>query len=227
MSLEELAKKTGMSEQYLDAIVSDVRSRLPAFPYVRQSLMRMADLFGLPRETLISTYRREFADKLSGSEDQLPSNRFALPSNRRRYLIGSGALVLIILGYLVSRTSFFGQAHLTLDTLPAGAEPLVTTTSTILLVGSVDPGDKLLVNGQAVPVADDGRFSTQYALAPELNNITFSVQRFLGSALTTTRQVYYDGTVATSSEQMIEDEPSEVGTVSTTDATATDEEVTQ
>ncbi len=188
----DLAKKTGAPEQYLEALMAGEIRRLPAFPYVRPHLVKIAEALSLPAGTLTSKYKEEFAAMHSGSGDRLPSNRFALPSHRRGYFIGAIAIAVFVVLYLISRSGFFGQPQLTIEIPPAAPSPFLTTTSTIVLSGRTDPGDSLFVNGQHVAVATDGTFSKEYQLLPEINMITFSAKRFLGREVTVTRQVYFD-----------------------------------
>lgn len=197
IKMEELVKKTNIPEQYLDAIINDVRTRLPAFPYVRVHLTRLAALLGLPPELVLTRYRQEFAEKTSGRADMLPGNRFALPSGRRRYLLGGGAIIAIVLVIIISRSGFFGSPHLTIDMPPVGGDPFITTSSTILLSGRVDAGDKLTINGQPVATGETGIFESQYQLVPEINIIEFTTKRFLGRQFSLIRQVYYEEQIST------------------------------
>jgi hypothetical protein len=195
--MEELVKKSGIPEQYLDAIINDVRTRLPAFPYIRVHLNRIAVLLGLPPERLLAQYRKEFSEKQSGGADALPGNRFALPSGFKRYVSAAVVVVVVLMIIAISRSGFFGIPHLTISMPPAGSDPFITNSSTIILSGRVDEGDKLLINGQDVATGKDGVFSSQYPLTSEINVIEFTTKRFLGRELSITRQVYYDEPTST------------------------------
>lgn len=190
--LEEVAKKTGMPEQYLDAIINNVRTRLPAFPYVRAHLVRLASLLGLPAEVLLEKYRTEFAEKVSGGSDMLPGNRFALPSGRRQYLIITAVITGLLIIYGISRTGFLGRPQLVITMPPVGVDPFITASATIALAGSISGNDKLLINGQPVATDDQGAFLKEYPLTPEINIFEFSATRFLGREARVTRQVYYE-----------------------------------
>jgi hypothetical protein len=206
--MEELVKKTGIPEQYLDAIVNDIRTRLPALPYIRSYLVKMAELLGLPPTLLLDRYRKEFSEKTSGGADTLPGNRFALPSGRQRFFIGAGVVAAIIVVYIISRSGFFGAPHLAIDMPPPDKETfIVSGSSTIMLAGRVDPGDKLFINGQEVATGEDGIFSKEYQLLPELNIIEFTTKRFLGRELTVRRQVYYEEPTSTPALRTPKKEP--------------------
>jgi hypothetical protein len=188
----EVAKRSGINEQYVDALISGDISKLPAFPYIRGGLISLAGLLGLPAELLVNKYREEFMQMRSGSGDKLPGNRFALPSYRREYLIGAGVLGILSLIFWISQSGFFGQPALSIITPPAQPSPFIVSTSTYLLSGRIDPGDILSINGQHSPVQSDGTFKKEIQLIPEINVIEFTTKRFLGREIKEVRQIYLD-----------------------------------
>ncbi len=192
LSLAEMIQKTGTPAGYVDAILNDVRSRLPGFPYIRIFLVRIAETLGLSAEVLIQAYKREFGEKISGLGDRLPSNRFALPSGRRRYLLILGALAGVVVTYGVLRSGLASKPALLIVVPPASADAFLTHSSTIQLAGRIGLSDTLLINGQAVPTDPQGNFTSDYQLLPEINLIEFSSHRFLGGTTSQLRQVYLD-----------------------------------
>lgn len=192
LKVKDVIEKTGIPESYLDAVLNDKRDKLPAFPYIRIYLIKIAELLGMNASEVVAEYKREFSDKVSGSRDTLPRNRFALPSSRKRYLIVGGVLALIILTYTLTNSGFFGRPHLLLTMPPQDSEDVyVIETPVIQLAGQIESGDKLLINDQEIPVSSEGVFSLEYPLEPELNTIEFTVSRFLGKEIQVTRHVYY------------------------------------
>lgn len=188
----EVAKRSGIAEQYIEALLSGDTARLPAFPYIRAGLIAFADAIGLPSEVLMSKYRQEFAAMRSGASDKLPGNRFALPSYRREYVIGGALLACILIGFWVSRSGFFGKPTLIIVTPPAEPSPFIVASSTLTLTGRIDPGDMLTINGQHTPVQGDGSFAKEVQLLPEINVIEFTTKRFLGRQVKEVRQIYVD-----------------------------------
>jgi hypothetical protein len=180
-------------------------------------------VLGLPPDLLLSKYRQEFLEKISGGGDALPGNRFALASGMRRYLIIAGAIAAFLILYSIGRSGFLGQPHITIDMPPVGQDPYITTSSTVLLAGHADAGDTLLINGQPVPVDQTGAFSREYPLLPEINIIEFSAKRFLGREITITRQVYYEEPTSTpaaakASKKIVVPAPSSKEAATTTDS---------
>ncbi len=187
---ERTASLTGIPEQYIIAILEDKKDKLPPLPYIRGYLLKLADALEMSREEILQMYKNEFIEKVSGSADRLPGNRFALPSFKRRWIFIVLGLALIILGFSFSGR-IFGQPRLDLTMPDPNENPYLVGSPTITLTGRIDPGDELLINNQPATVDATGAFSKEYRLDPELNTITFTVKRFLGKELTVTKQVYY------------------------------------
>ncbi len=207
---EKIIAQTSMPAAYFEALITGQPHRLPAYPYLRAYLYSLADLLGISREELVAAYKRDFSEKFSGAHDKLPGNRFALPMNKRRYLVTGGVALLLIVVYVISHSGFFGTPSLRLDIPPAAPDPYIVEAQIIELKGAIEPGDTLLVNGQDVPVAVDGAFTRLHSLSPELNSIEFVVRRFLGKEIRIVRQVYYQEAASSStdgSESMGEDLP--------------------
>jgi hypothetical protein len=214
LRIEDVVKKTGMPEQYLDAIINTVRTRLPAFPYIRVYLIRLAALLGIEQGLLLAKYKAEFSDKISGQGDTLPGNRFALRGGWRRYASLGSVIVGLIIVYGVSRSGMFRSPLLTIDNPPLGKEPFsIVSTASITLSGSIEPGDTLTINGQPLAPQQDGRFTREYQLAPELNIIEFKVKRFLGGEVEATRQVYYDKPSSTPATVLKKERPATLESV--------------
>lgn len=194
LEMETVLKKAQFPEHYFDAILTEQHEKLPAFPYMRNHLVDLAKELELEPEKVLSLYKKEFSEKISGENDKLPGNRFALPSSKKVVGISVTLVVLLILSYVFLTSSFFGRPNIQLTFPPANPDPFISAKKTITLSGSVGSRDSLRINGQAITVQDDGTFLTEYPLQPELNSISFEAKRFLGSTTRLVRQVYYDAT---------------------------------
>jgi hypothetical protein len=192
LTAKDVVNATGIPEQYLDAILNDQRNRLPAFPYIRVYLVKVAEVLGLDPNEVILEYKTEFTSLISGSADTLPGNRFALPSSKKKYLIIGGIVGILLIGFILKNVGFFSQPRLVLIMPPIDSrDPFIVESSTIMLSGKIESGDKLTINNQITPVEFDGTFTMRYDLDPELNHIEFRVSRFLGEDLLVTKKVFY------------------------------------
>jgi hypothetical protein len=189
IGVDRLQSLTEIPSHFLDALLISDFENLPAKPYVRGYLVKLADVLDLDEGELISIYENEFL-KSSGASDALPSNRFALPKfNYKKLLLP--ALALLIIVYVAIFALRSRTPYLEIISLPASSEAVVVSSPEVLLEGRVKPGDSLFVNEEEVPVDGAGRFAYEYALEPELNTLVFEVKRFLGKEIRVTRQVFY------------------------------------
>lgn len=186
---EKLSQLTGIPIHYLQAIENHDLSKLPATPYVRGYLKKIAHALHLNHEELWKIYEQESDLKSSGPHDRLPINRFAIkPINKRYWIAG---IVLIVMSTYVGFQirSYFDDPFLRIaepnEQTTAIAEPIIT------LAGQIYPKDKLLINGVETLADQQGNFQTTYNLQPGLNTIEFKVKRLLGKETIINRQVLY------------------------------------
>ncbi len=187
---EKLAQLTGISGHYLIAIENLEITKLPAAPYVRGYLKKIAAALHLNFEDLWKMYEKELTFKSSGAHDRLPTNRFAIqPINKKYWVFGAIGIILLVYLILNLRT-FFGAPLLTIanPVEPTSASPV----SVITLAGTINPKDKLTINGEETLGDDNGAFEKNYNLQPGLNTIEFKVQRLLGKENVIIRNVLYE-----------------------------------
>jgi len=188
-TLDKLRRETGIAERYLTALLEGNHANLPASPYVRAYLIKLASLLDLDAHALWGQYRADLGTHTSGPEDKLPINRFALKKANRSWLIAGVFIILFLIYGVANINRFLGRPNLTLSN-PA-VETLVTTANIITLSGSIDPEDKLVIDGEQIVTDSSGNFSTEYSLAPGLNRIEFSVKKLLGKEIKISRTVIY------------------------------------
>lgn len=190
LSVERLSEQTGIAERHLESLVKGAFDKLPAAPYVRGYLGKLAPFLGMESRELWRLYRAELDPKSSGPQDRLPSNRFVIRQtiSRRAVVIGVAAVLLALyLGTNLGR--LLGEPLLRI-TNPV-AETTVIATNTILLTGQVNPRDKLLIDDEETYADASGNFEQPYTLQPGLNTVTFTARRLLGKEVTHTRQIIY------------------------------------
>ena len=191
LTAERLGEQTGIAERHIDSLLKGTFEKLPAAPYVRGYLGKLAPLVGMESQELWRLYREELAPKSSGPLDRLPSNRYVIRSRVSRRTIALGAIAVIIVVYLsFNLNRLIGQPPLRIE-YPF-AETITVDTDTVMLTGAVDPRDTLSINGEEIPVDAEGRFEKSQRLEPGLNTMVFSVKRLLGREITETRRVIYE-----------------------------------
>ncbi len=192
INLERLSQITNIPSRYLEAIQNLDTGKLPAAPYVRGYLKKIAAALNLNSAELWQLYEKELAPKSSGAFDKLPINRFAIQSLGKKGIL-VGLIVLFALVYiLINAGNLFGAPPLAI-TNPAAAT-LMAAEPVIVLEGKFDPKDKLTINDEERLGDAQGNFSIPFNLQPGLNTVEFKVKRFLGKETVITKQVLYQPT---------------------------------
>lgn len=194
LDVKKLSEMTDIPVHYLSAFSSGDPKKLPASPYVRGYLAKIADILKIDVDSLLEAYKQEtllWPAKSSGPEDKLPLNRFALKSKRKIAIIGvfiTGILVILI--FLAFQFSgFLGNPQIEI-TSPA-ENNIVVNSSMIKLSGITNPKDKLTINNEEVLAESDGRFEKNFSLQPGPNAVEFKIKRFLGKEITVIKIITY------------------------------------
>lgn len=197
LTTPKLAEATGVAERIIELLLTERFEELPAAPYVRGYLMKIAETLGTDGEMLWDAYGKYHREiRRAGQMDVLPANRFALPRVSRKFLLG-GVVALVIIGFVVSRFFFGRQTFVFEVNIP---EALVVATSTYILEGNVRAGDQLTVNGVTITLQSDGTFTHEWNLVDGFNTLRFSVIRPLEGEREFVKQIFYEMPNATSTE---------------------------
>lgn len=186
---KKLAELTGIPERYIEALAEGRDQVLPPAPYVRGYITKLSLVLDFDKESMWRLYQSDARIHRSGQADKLPSNRFAVRTIDKRWLIG-GLVGLFLVFYLSTNVyQMFNAPDLRIN-FPA-TETLVWKQSAITLRGVVESVNTLTINGVEVYVSKDGKFEKDYGLQPGLNTIEFVAKKFLGQTTTVVRQVIY------------------------------------
>ena len=188
-SAKKLSEDTGIPQRYIDNLLEGNFSDMPAAPYVRGYLAKIAALLEMSGEELWTSYKEEEDVKSSGSKDKLPTNRFAIKTANKKVLVLAAILIAVGVYLILNINNLLGQPRLEI-THPQ-AETVIVNEPTVSLRGYIDPEDKLLINNQEILVGKDGFFEKEYTLENGLNTIEFSVARFLGKESRIIKQIIY------------------------------------
>jgi hypothetical protein len=191
-NVEKLARLTGISERFLEALINENYKELPSAPYVRGYLREIGKLLSLNGDELWKVYLKGRTEiKSSGEKDKLPSNRFATSSPFwGRSTIIVLLLIIIIAGYLVVRGgSILGQPAL--EIIKPKQDSLVTNEADFLIQGKTDSFAILTLNGERIYPDKDGNFETKVRLQNGLNTFEFKVKKLLGRERVIVRQIIY------------------------------------
>jgi cytoskeletal protein RodZ len=195
VSVEKLADATDIPKRFITSLMEGRPEQLPARPYVRGYLFKIAEALQVDPHTLWQSYRISTEISSSGDKDKLPSNRFAYKKIAASRVAGI-LLLLVVLVFIGFRfNEILGRP--TLDV----SVPDTTTEETITVSGNVAPGDRLTLNGEVVYPNEEGYFEKRVQLEPNLNTLTFTVKKYLGKETTVVKQVFYQPTQQSEPEE--------------------------
>lgn len=192
LSVDRLAELTNINKRYINGLLSNDLKSLPAGPYVRGYLLKIAEVMETDAEPLQMAYR-EFELRTSGRYDKLPDNRFAIPRSKRglaaTVVVVSTLVILIALRW----NSLMGIPVIEVNIPEKIGERdyLETRDSSFIIEGRVNQKDSLFINNEPIPVDYDGAFSKDIILNEGLNTLEIRAKRFLGRETAVIRKLFY------------------------------------
>ncbi len=182
---DKLADLTDIPKRFIASLSKGEFDQLPAKPYVRGYLFKIAEVLEIDPHTLWQSYRRSADLAVSGERDKLPSNRFALKKIRASRLIAIFALIIVMSFAGFRFNDILGRPTIDLSL------PDSTTEEKIIVSGAVSPGDRLTLNGEVIYPSQSGEFEKEVQLEPGLNTLEFRIKRYLGRENKVIHQVFY------------------------------------
>ena len=183
--IERLAHDTGIPARFITSILQREFDKLPAQPYIRGYLFKIAEVLEIDPPILWQSYRHSTEVARSGATDSLPANRFAI-KNIRASRVVLALLGVVVIGLVGTRiNSILGNPTIELNL------PETTNEEVISVTGSVEAGDRLTLNEEVIYPNEGGEFSKEIRLDPGLNTLEFRVTRYLGREHSFVRQVFY------------------------------------
>jgi cytoskeletal protein RodZ len=196
ISLKKLADATGIAPAHIESLLRGDFDSMPSAPYFRGYLLRLGEELNFDGEEWWRLLKKNGLIKNSGSTDTLPRNRF-LRQSPPKYLWAIGVAVLLLIYFAFQAPHIFGRPTLTVS-FP-DATPYTTTSSTLVLSGSVRNADALYLNDtQEIPVASDGSWQETVLLGAGPNPFKITAKKFLGGSTDVTEQILYEPVGGTS-----------------------------
>lgn len=189
LDCEKLAKLTGIPKHFILALQNLEIKKLPAAPYVKGYLKKIAAILELDDKELWQLYEKELTHKTSGAFDKLPANRFAVRGINKKNAILIIIGVLLLIYFIFNYKNLFGKPSLEI-TGPAESA-ISVENSTYTLTGKISPRDKFTINGAEIFTDQNGNFQFLYNLQPGINSIEFKVKKLLGAEKKEFRQIIF------------------------------------
>ena len=185
VTADKLAGATDIPKRFITSLMEGNADQLPAKPYVRGYLFKIAEALKVDPHILWQSYRMTSDFHSSGEGDRLPTNRFAFKKIRTSRVAASLFIVLILVFVGVRFNDILGRPTIDLNL------PESTSEETITVSGNVAPGDSLTLNDEVVYPDEEGFFEARIRLDPGLNHLKFVVKRYLGQESEFIEQIFY------------------------------------
>ncbi len=190
-SAEKLAAITSVPERFVATLLNGEYKSLPAAPYLRGYLKKIAQVLEIDPNEMWRLYEKENAPHSSGEKDYLPGNRFAIQHISKKNAILAVISGLLILYAGINADRLLGKPKLTI-TNPS-SENISLTMPFVVLQGKLEnPKDLITINSVTVNIDDSGEFQKEFTLDLGANTFEIIAKRFLGRETRIIRQITYE-----------------------------------
>ena len=169
LSLKQIEDITKIKPAFISAIEVNDWDALPAFPTVLGFVKSLSTTLEIDDSMTVAILKRDYPPKkLNVVPKPDVSNKF-IWSPRLTFILGTGLVLLILLGYLAFQyIHFVSPPNLKVESPKEGQ---VVMGGSINVFGVTDTDTKITVNGQPIVVSDDGKFSVNLDVVTETKEI--------------------------------------------------------
>ncbi|MFA6136166.1 MAG: helix-turn-helix domain-containing protein [Candidatus Paceibacterota bacterium] len=187
---QKLTELTDIAPIYIKSLLEGNLENMPALPYVRGYMEKIADVLDLDFREIWEQYRKETEIKKSGEKDLLPNNRYATKPINKKSIFWI-VLVLVVVSLLIPQiSSFLGSPYI--EVTSPKENNIIVEQNTYLLRGKVSNSrDKVTIGDEEIVVFPDGTFEKEVLLNDKINTFEFRAKRFLGKTSLVSRIIIY------------------------------------
>jgi transcriptional regulator with XRE-family HTH domain len=196
ITLRRLSEMVNIPVRHLEHLVAENFEALPPAPYIRGYLERLGRALDFDPIEWWELLRSDSNVKTSGSEDELPKNRFERKSAASLWLAAAGIVILIYIA--IRLASIVGKPTLIVDYPPDAL--ICATSSDIAVRGALKGSDELFINGEGITVGANGSWQKILTLQEGLNTIEARAKRLLGGETRVVRQILYEPETVSSTQ---------------------------
>lgn len=195
MTSAVIAREYAIPLSFLEALERGDYGRVPAKVYTRAFLKKYLTLLGLSVAEHLLMFEEEFAhfQKLSlgarpyrmvGTKPTLGRFEFTPSFFQKISAVAVGLIFLIYIGVRVDASIAPVSLALT-----SPGENLTTSERTLVILGETEREATITINGQAIPIDNEGRFEKSVLLEEGLNTLEVVAGKKYRPATTVTRHV--------------------------------------
>jgi cytoskeletal protein RodZ len=169
VTIEFLAKKTKIKQEYLEYLEDNQFEKLPSAPFIKGYIKTYSRIFGFEYKPLVAVLRRDYKESAKGT---LIPREFIKPVLRKKITWNPMTASVMIAGSVFATLAVFVIYKWYIFNKPPfldifSPEENGEVSSQIIVEGKTDPESLLVVNSQPVTLQPDGRFSTQILMPRE------------------------------------------------------------
>ncbi|MDO8536878.1 MAG: helix-turn-helix domain-containing protein [bacterium] len=194
LSLKKLSELTGIAIKHLEALSSGNFAKMPSAPYFRGYLIKLGQILEFDAGLWWERLKTSGLVKDPSTSDAPPENRF-IKSSLYKYLWIAVVAFAIALYAVLQFSRIFGRPVLTV-TNPR-ENPAYISTSNVELMGKIENGNKLTVNGEFISLNPDGTWQKMILLQSGPNTFEISAKKFLGEEVKIVQQIIYEPATST------------------------------
>lgn len=178
LGLQELAQKTRIRQEHLEALEDNRYEALPSATYVKAYVKTYADLFGFDHQPLLAILRRDYKESAKG---KLIPIEFIQPAiKKRQWWTPLNFILLTLVTLFLSLAAYIAIQWYNLNKPPflvlsQPAEDAVVAARVVVSGETVTDGT-LEINKKPVQIEVDGSFETEVFFSREgLNTVNAAV----------------------------------------------------
>ena len=194
ITLEEIADQTKIRQAILVALEEDNFQKLPSVASIKGLLKTYADFLGLPPEQILAIFRRYFDKK---EKKKIIPQGLVRPIDKpglnwgpkKTLILTTGVFFLALAGWLIYQYICLIKPPFLKIYSPE--QNVQADEATLVVLGKTQPDSLLTINGSAVLLDPQGRFSYKVELFPGENKIIIEAMSKLGKKTRVERTVFY------------------------------------
>jgi cytoskeletal protein RodZ len=175
VTIEYLAEKTKIKQEYLEFLEKNRFEKLPSAPFIKGYIKTYARIFGFEYKPLVAILRRDYKESAKG---KLIPRDFIKPVLRKRItwnpmtasVMIASSVFATLAAFVIYKWYIFNKPPFIEIYSPAENSEVA---SQVIVEGKTDPEAILSVNSQPVTLQTDGQFKTEILVPREgINTIT-------------------------------------------------------
>jgi cytoskeletal protein RodZ len=186
-SLAHVEGLTKIKYSFIDAIERHRWEKLPPFPTVLGFVKSLSAALDIDQNMAVAVLKRDYPPKKLNINPKPDVSSKFMWSPKLTFAIGVGAILMVVLGYLVLQYSHFISSPNLIVESPKNGQ--VISGNSVLVFGSTETDSKIVVNNQPVLVDPDGKFSVSIGVTKETREIVIKAISRSGKESTVSRKI--------------------------------------